>query len=273
MGAHRTNMVSAKLFCVALLVAVAINLHSTDAACSLPVPTDTAAAAQTSLFQVMTTEATETCAAACTACGMNLGADAGIAGIAAAPSYNTQALMNALGTSLCPNIAYNTAQTANAGDDTACPAGNPRFNVPAVTAQPAAYPTTVNIAGGMTATGQTSCTVFDGTSIEAWTAATAMFGAICACLVDATNTCARTTSPASGGICGCTDFGVPTLAPTGIPTSAPTVVTSSPVSDGSTWSVTGTDNDLSGGAIAGIVIGSIVGAALVIGAGVMIGSK
>merc|ERR1711937_1009349 len=223
MGAHRTNMVSAKLFCVALLVAVAINLHSTDAACSLPVPTDTAAAAQTSLFQVMTTVATETCAAACTACGMNIGADAGLADTSAAPAYNTQALMNALGTSLCPNIAFNTAQTASAGANTACPAGNPRFNVPAVTAQPAAFPTTVNIAGGMTATGQTSCTSNGGGSVEPWT--------------------------------------------------APTAVTSSPVSDGSTWSMTSTDNDLSGGAIAGIVIGSIVGAALVIGAGVMIGSK
>merc|ERR1711966_96103 len=83
---------------------------------------------------------------------------------------------------------------------------------------------------------------------------------ICPCLI---------ANVRAGTNCGCAWFGVPTSAPTGIPTTAPTVSTSSPTSDGGYSFSTG-DSNLSGGAIAGIVIGSIVGAALIIGAGVMI---
>merc|ERR1712139_157620 len=95
-------------------------------------------------------------------------------------------------------------------------------------------------------------------------AAVANVGHICNCLTANPNTCAY---------CGCNDLGVPTAAPTAIPTTAPTAATSSPTDGGNSITGGNSDDSLSGGAIAGIVIGSIVGAALVIGAGVMIGSK
>jgi len=283
-GQPRTNM---KLISATLFVAIAISLHSTDAACHLPVPTHTAEAAETSMFAVLSgtgTNVAQSCTAACNACGWgNVGADAGTVSLSAAPAYDTAAEMLVLGNSICPTIEYDAVQTDPLIAGGNCGAGVPNFSAAAYVTilqntdanAGADDPDEIGNNSGLSSTATSMCGtgtpgvtgVAAATVQAAWNPPGAdAYGTICPCLVaGATGTRTACT------VCTCDFFGVPTAAPTATPTMAPTTL--EPTSDGSGISYTAGDNELSGGAIAGIVIGSIVGAALIIGAGVMIGSK
>jgi len=166
-------------------------------------------------------------------------------------SAEGQANLLALGNAICPTITTTTATA----------------QVPAAANQPASFPNPAFLAGSNAGL-NTAVVGLQGA--DPWTCTVAPPAAnspICACR---TNAVAQSDALA---LCTCAHFGVPTGAPTGIPTTAPTAVVTNAPTDSSSWTVTSNDDSMSGGAIAGIVIGSIVGAALVIGAGVMIGTK
>jgi len=248
------SMATMKLACIALLLA--INLHQTAAqnGCLMPPETITYQATLTDASYSCLSAASQACAAACVACGQTAGTDTAGAGVIAGPGLGTAAAVQNIGAAICPTITYTA--TEGAADSNAAWLG-----VPAPVAD------NINLAPPVANTqglGSASQHMRGTTAADAWDAlgANAARHYICPCTI---------TAARSGTACSCAFLGVPTSAPTAIPTTAPTASTSSPTNGGASYN-TG-DNDLSGGAIAGIVIGSIVGAALIIGAGVMIGSK
>lgn len=221
----------------------------------MPPETITYQAATTDASYSCLSAASQACTAACIACGQTIGTDVPGAGVIAGPGLGTAAAVQNIGTAICPSVTY----TATEGGD----ATNSAFlGVPAHTADNI---DTASPAFAMSGLGSAS-QFMRQTANDPWDeiAANAARYYICPCVI---------TAARAGTNCGCAWMGVPTSAPTAIPTTAPTASTSSPTGSGGYSFSHATDNDLSGGAIAGIVIGSIVGAALIIGAGVMIGSK
>merc|ERR1711966_1349 len=238
MGAHRTNMVSAKLFCVALLVAVAINLHSTDAACALPQTYSTGAATTATTAYTTLSAFNELCNRACAECGQLIGTDTN----PTSGSLGTAAVVSTLGSSICPTIAFATPTIGAAGVT-----ANAAFGLPVYTADAVGA---VNVPGRFM-----PATTNDWTD----TAGTTQFNVVCPCLTATAYTC---------GTCGCSDLGFPTLAPTSAPTTAPTVNTQSPT-DSSNINIS--DDSLNSGDIAGIVIGAVGGSFLFLLIGVLVG--
>merc|ERR1712100_601904 len=179
------------------------------------------------------------CATACTACSS--GTASTTATTAANSGIDTAALMLAYANGVCPHMVW--LDTAGAVE--------PSLDGFTLSNQVNAVGAT---AFGVGNAARQSANYAAGTAAD-----NTLF--LCPCPTASANTCPT---------CSCSDLGVPTSAPTAAPTTAP----SAPPTSSSTITVTSSSDDsLSGGAIAGIVIGSIVGAALVIGAGVMIGSK
>jgi len=271
------NMAVIKLVPVTLLLAIAFNLHHADAACRFDVPTNTAQQTMGSMWSVMSGTITaagaatvETCTAACQACGAaTVGTDTGANGMGPAPAYDTIAEMTAFAQSVCPTITYTVTQGVLAA--AACPIGDPRLGAPASTLTQASAQEAGADGNSLQAINVAAIASCEGAAlaVTAWAdlaPAAAIFGQMCPC----TTTTAMNAVSAACPVCGCAALGIPTAAPTAAPTLAPT--SQSPTTTES-WSYSSTDNELSGGAIAGIVIGSVVGAALIIGAGVMIGSK
>merc|ERR1712086_338309 len=235
-----TNMVGVKLVSVTLLVAFAINLHSTDAEpCQLPYTLATGTAnTATSAYTTMST-VQQNCAAACFACGQAVGADA-----ADTAGSLLGTAMSTLGTAICPSLTF-APPTADAGADPASFTG-----------------TTVILAGTTTATiaslvaPAVTQAFVDVTSAGA---AASPVQLICPCLTASANTCA---------VCGCEDFGLPTTAPSMAPTSFPTQHTDD---SSTTGDINLSDDSLSSGAIAGIVIGAVGGSFLFLLIGVLVG--
>lgn len=250
-----------------VFLAVMISLHSANAVCRL----ETQYGAQA--MPVMSAPATmgyfntlgnagQACSAACTAAGWpNVGA----VGVVANGDVNlfTAAIVQNLQQGICPAIAANAGTIAGATADNCAGIGTgPGF-------------TGVNglfhiangggtVYGGVESRGRFSIATVDPPICNT-AGGVANLAQICNCVTTAAPTVTTILD------CGCADLGAPTSAPTSIPTTAPTAATSAPTNG--SGSITSSDDSLSGGAIAGIVIGSIVGAALIIGAGVMIGSK
>lgn len=268
-----------KLVSVTLLLAIAFNLHHADAACRLAVPTNTAQVSMADMWSVMSgtisaagAATVETCTAACTACGAaGIGSDSGANGVGPAPAYDTIAEMQAFAQTICPTITYTVTQSATDAANNVCTAGDPRIGAPTATLTQASAQEFGADGNNLQALNSAAVSSCEGqaAAATAWAdlaAAAAIFGQICPCDVGSAMNAVSTACP----VCGCAELGIPTAAPTVAPTLAPT--SQSPTTTES-WSYSSTDNELSGGAIAGIVIGSVVGAALIIGAGVMIGSK
>jgi len=241
---------------ISAVLLLASSLHSADAAaCQLrqiygttavPLTTTPATMGEYNTLGLPNTA----CAAACTACGGNtVGAEDGAGTGANFPTETVQAI----GSGICPTI--NFATTVAGATATSCPG----LGINAVATAPGLL-FAAGVTGALTSSG-IHCIAGDPVGCND-VVAVANVGHICNCLTANPNSCAY---------CGCNDLGVPTAAPTAIPTTAPTAATSSPTNGGAITA--SSDDSLSGGAIAGIVIGSVVGAALVIGAGVMIGSK
>lgn len=260
-------MLASKSTVFAVLILVC-NLHSIDAAtCRIPDPGRIPALGGTGgdVYSLLSA-ANQACTAACTTCGQTActaaraaNAVAGI--ISTTAGQNGCPTMRQLGFEICPTITFNTETDSPAAD------GESFFQ--SVTAMTfATHPTTgINFAAAYQATPQFSNVANTPERLLVGQAGLLTYAnagslTVCPCVGPVTTTCP---------ICGCNDFGMPTSAPTGIPTMAPTAA-SSTTDLGETFSASRSDDSLSGGAIAGIVIGSVVGAALVIGAGVMIGS-
>merc|ERR1719198_2653042 len=227
---------------VSVAILLAISLHTTDGqACQIPSEVVISSSVANTVYNVL--------GAANTNCG-------------------TQATVNTVANAICPTITYSNLVAADAANNLAGLGIGVPAAVQTFTANGAAGGLGIAILGananlrtdreatvgmlvsnGRRTTGAADIAVNPGASTG--------IGFICPCLMAAAtvNTCA---------ICGCNNLGVPSAAPTAA-TGAPT--------SGSSALFSSSDDSLSGGAIAGIVIGSIVGAALVIGAGVMIGSK
>jgi len=253
MGAQQRNML--QKLAISAVVLLAFSHHFTDATCQLAQSYGATAVPQSgnaeTIGQYNTVgDAGATCTTACGACGQAVGI---------VDSENGDifpvTVMTGIAQGICPTINYGF--TAAATDAVNCPGFGA---APVQTAPGVLYSS--GVTGGLNSQG-----VFgkaDGAVTCFNAAAVTGLAKICSCVTDNRNTCS---------FCGCADFGIPTAAPTAIPTTAPTAATSSPTTGGNAITGGSSDDSLSGGAIAGIVIGSVVGAALIIGAGVMIGSK
>jgi|ERR1711934_777371 len=181
--------------------------------------------------------------AACTACGSGTE----VTSIeAAAGGINSATLMLAYVNNICPSMMWR--------DDDGV--SDPSINAVTLTSQMAAQTGNHDGLALGVATANRQTAEYDQDQ-----AAVVGTFAVCPCSTPSGNTCPT---------CGCADLGMPTSAPSAAPTTAPSAT---PTTDNGITITGASDDSLSGGAIAGIVIGSIVGAALVIGAGVMIGSK
>merc|ERR1711998_425117 len=271
-GSTKTNMPSAMMF-ISAAVLLVISLDYANAACQL----QSQDVAQGGLvltdgqFTILSAGNVR-CDEACVTCGQTVATTNGAAGT----GPQDEATIQAIGTAVCPTMAY-TAAVQAAG--TNCPflgvttaitvaAGRDNRVTAASRANVVADVGTDVVTNGVSPLTSAGGFLLAGTETQcAGLAAVATKAYICPC-----NGKIPETRPANCGICGCTDLGVPTNAPTAIPTTAPTAASNTSPSVTSS-----SDDSLSGGAIAGIVIGivigSVVGAALVIGAGVMIGSK
>lgn len=229
-------MAAMKLMSATLLVAIAINLHSTDAAaCQLP--TAYAAAPANNQYTTMTS-GQQTCTSACLSCGQAIGTDP----ITSSGSL-AGTVMQTIGAEICPIITYSTPGAAGA----------------AATANAAFTGITV-VADATTFAARYTMASRQGVATTvAWqdTGGDTNVYTICPCVTTTTNTCR---------ICGCADLGFPTAAPTSSPTTAPTVVSHSP-----TNSVSISDDSLNTGDIAGIVIGAVAGSFLFLLIGVLVG--
>merc|ERR1712100_159046 len=262
MGNKVRNMLTSKFTIFAVLILVC-SLHSIDAAnCRIPgpgrIPTVAGGGAKGDIYSIMG-QADQDCTAPCVACGQTgattARADSDVAGITGgtggSAGVNGCPTMPQLGAEICPTIQFTTADATAASESFfASVTGQ------ALSAQSTEGSTTSSLINTGVTSVQTQAGLVDNNNAARLN--------LCPCQGSVTTTCP---------ICGCADFGMPTSAPTAIPTTAPTAASSTTgVSEAINVSASGDDN-LSGGAIAGIVIGSVVGAALVIGAGVMIGSK
>jgi len=260
-------MLASKSTVFAVLILVC-NLHSIDAAtCRIPDPGRIPALGGTGgdVYSLLSA-ANQACTAACTTCGQAActaaraaNAVAGI--ISTTAGVNGCPTMRQLGFEICPTITFN--------NDADSPAADGESFFQSVTGMTfATHQTTgIDFAAAYQSTPQFSNVANTPERLLVGQAGLLTYAnanslTVCPCIGPVTTTCP---------ICGCNDFGMPTSAPTGIPTMAPTAA-SSTTDLGQTFSASRSDDSLSGGAIAGIVIGSVVGAALVIGAGVMIGS-
>jgi len=263
----RTNMPSVMML-ISAAVLLAISLDYANADCRLPADVSVGGALVAAMGQytVMSTAGTGTCAAACVACGQTNPTADGTAGF----GPTTAAEVTAIGTSICPTMAY-TAVVMAAG--TNCPFLGVGTAITVATGPTNRDTATGEVGTDVVANGVSALTSAGGFLLDTAVtecrslAAVATKAYICPCEGPVPQT-----APTACQTCGCTDLGVPTAAPTAIPSTAPTSVTGSPTASSPSVS-SSSDDSLSGGAIAGIVIGSVVGAALVIGAGVMIGSK
>jgi len=271
MGATRSNMPSMKVM-VSVAILLAISLHTTDGqACQIPSEVVITSSVVNTVYNVLGAANTN-CGTACPACGQTVAA----AVDTVQTNFATQAQVDLVANAICPTITYSNLVAVDGANNLAGLGIGVPATVQTFTANGAAGGLGVAIAtantnlrtdreatlgqlvsNGRRTTGAADIAVNPGASTG--------IGFICPCLMAAAtvNTCA---------ICGCNNLGVPSAAPTAIPTTAPTAATGAPTS-GSNALFSSSDDSLSGGAIAGIVIGSVVGAALVIGAGVMIGSK
>jgi len=238
MGVFKTSHMMAKqaMYIAALLFVV----HSATAQ-------DCRIDGGTQYTHLETTAATAGTDAGCTACGSGTVVTSITA---AASTITTAAQMAALVNNICPTIVFRYPDAGVA---------SPSISSAAAT--------------GYFVNGQNEAEGGYGGTAQAFFQAGDFANAAPAANTRALVPCSTPVTTTACPLCGCNDLGIPTQAPTaatGAPTAAPTGV---PTSDPFSITVSGNDNDLSGGAIAGIVIGSVVGAALVIGAGVMIGSK
>jgi len=238
------NMGAVKVVSVTVLVAIVINLHSTDGlACQLP-QTFTTGAASTATSQYSTMSAlNQNCASACFACGQVLGADTQ----PTSGSLTGTVMQTTLGPAICPSLTY------------AAPAANDGTTAGSITAAFLSSTYTLNTANTAISIGSrqqqvTTVTFVDPTVAQVDATAALL---ICPCLYATANTCP---------ICGCDDLGLPTAAPTNSPTTAPTFATDSP-----TNSINISDDSLSSGDIAGIVIGAVAGSFLFLLIGVLVG--
>merc|ERR1712054_304409 len=243
MGAPTANMLAAKLtFSLAILFA--ISLPSTNGQCQLPSTHAVDGVAASGLYTTLS-QILQTCTQACLVCGQTVGA----ATAANPTSFDTQAEMQALGATICPTVSYAT---------TAATDGNP---------MQIGITTVVAGGGSLIRDATTSLMTSTGThqgafvTVPAGVATLTGAGQVCQCLTTNSNTCQ---------VCGCAFLGLPTSAPTSSPTTAPTVNTASPT-DSSYWNVNLSDDSLSAGDIAGIVIGAVGGSFLFLLIGVLVG--
>jgi len=272
MGATTSNMSSMKMT-VLVAILLAISLRTTDGqACQIPSEVVISASIANTVYNTLGAAGSD-CQTACQACGQTVagGVDSG------QTNFATQAQVDVVANAICPAITYSNLVAVDAANNLAglgigVPATVQTFTANGVVGGLgiATLTTTANFrtdreatVGQLVSNGRRSMGA--GNDLAANPGGATGIGYICPCLMAAAsvNSCA---------ICGCVNIGVPTAAPTAIPTTVPTAATGAPTS-GSNALFSSSDDSLSGGAIAGIVIGSIVGAALVIGAGVMIGSK
>merc|ERR1719506_732897 len=247
---------------VALLLA--INLHSTAGQCQLPAEYATNGVAASGIFTTLS-DVSQACTTACLRCGQAVGADMTDTFTTA---LDTAAEMNALAQSICPAIAYSFIVH---------PAGQ-TANLPSIGVAQAAAATTPATIPGMLVRADTGATeVFEVvshgffssntvTQTAAGLANLATGAQVCPCLTTATggtgagaNTCP---------ICTCSFIGVPTMTPTQAPTSFPTQHLDTE-EEGSSYSFS--DDALSAGDIAGIVIGAVGGSFLLLLIGVLVG--
>jgi hypothetical protein len=239
------------------VVVLASSFHSADANCQLQKIYGTTVVPLTGTPLTMgaynvLSDSGGICTAACSACGQSAGISDSLLGDAIFPA----AIVEGIGAGICPTITFTDTVALTV------PADNcPGLGIGPVATAVSGIRFNAGSTGGLISQGLSG----DNAVVVCNSAATvANIAKFCNCVTTNVNTCS---------FCGCADLGIPTSAPTGIPTTAPTAATSSPTSGGNSITGGNSDDSLSGGAIAGIVIGSIVGAALVIGAGVMIGSK
>jgi len=262
MGTPVVNMAMLKLMLpVALLLA--INLHSAEGQCQLPSEIATNGVAASGVFSTLS-DVSQACTTACLRCGQAAAADMADT---FTTGLDTAAEMTALANSICPAIAYSfvvhpTAQNTQL----------PSMGVAQATAAVATVPGMLVRAD----TGGTSTEAFEIVSHGFFTVNTVTQTAagiatlttgvqVCPCL---TTTTGGTGSGANTcPICTCSYLGIPTMTPTQAPTSFPT----QHVEIEETSSYSFSDDALSAGDIAGIVIGAVGGSFLFLLIGVLVG--
>jgi len=201
---------------VVVAVLLAINLQSTEAACQIVNPPSATNAAGATAYTTFTGGSPGglagsiggniACTAACALCDQTEGADTSASG-----TISTAAGIIAIGQSICPTITFTSTTTAQATN----------FPLPAYTADVTGAVQVTNVVAITPAAAYAAALPGDNNA------------QLCPCLTANTNTC---------HVCGCADYGIPTLAPTSSPTTAPSA-THEPTTDGYTIDLT--DDSLS----------------------------